>query len=394
VSRSLVVNLFALALVVLVVATVIGLVALWPRRGTIEPPPQLTTRNTEQAEIRSVALVRCPVPGQRGCRRVTFQLESGEDEGSTYSITVTEAPDTLLLTPGDRIRVNRNQLPPGAQIGGVRIDRYSLADFERRAPLYWLTALFATAVIATSRWKGLRALVGLLVSLAVVVEFVVPAILDGRSPSGVALVGAMAIMLVTLALAHGIGVKTLAASLGTAGALLLTMGLASLFTELAHLTGLSSDEAAFLQATVGSISIRGLFLAGVVIAALGVLDDLTVTQSSIVLALRRADPTLGVAGLFRGALSVGHDHIAATVNTLVLAYAGASLPVLLIFSLGGTSFGDAINSEAVAEQIVATLVGSIGLIAAVPITTVIAALLATHVRPDALAAEAHAGHVH
>lgn len=392
-SRSLVVNVLVVALVVIVAATVIGIVALWPRQRTVAPP-QLTRPKTEQAEVRSVSLVRCSVPGQTNCRRVTFGLKSGEDKGSTQSITITESADTLSISPGDHIRVTRNRLPPGAQIGGVRIDRYSLADFERRAPLYWLTAIFALLVIATSRWQGLRALVGLVASLAIVIEFVVPAILDGRSPSGVALVGSLAVMLVTLALAHGLGVKTLAAALGTASALLLTMGLVSLFSELAHLTGLSSDEAVFLQATVGSISIQGLFLAGVVIAALGVLDDLTVTQSSLVLALRRADPTLGFGGLFRGALTVGHDHIAATVNTLVLAYTGASLPVLLIFSLGGTTFGDAINSEAVAEQIIATLVGSVGLIAAVPITTALAALLATRVSPSVLAAESHASHAH
>jgi uncharacterized membrane protein len=394
VSRSLVVNVLVVALIAIVVATIIGIVALWPRERTVPAPPQLTRPKTEQAEVQSVTLARCAVPGQQNCRKVGFKLASGPDKGSTYSITITESADTLDISPGDQIRVARNKLPPGAQIGGVKIDRYSLADFERRAPLYWLTAIFALLVIATSRWQGLRALVGLVASLVIVIEFVVPAILDGRSPAGVALVGSMAVMLVTLALAHGFGVKTLAAALGTAIALLLTMGLVSLFSDLAHITGLSSDEAVFLQTTVGSISIQGLFLAGVVIAALGVLDDLTVTQSSIVLALRRADPKLGFGGLFGGALAVGHDHIAATVNTLVLAYTGASLPVLLIFSLGGTTFGDAINSEAVAEQIVATLVGSIGLIAAVPITTALAALLAARVSPSVLAAEVHAGHAH
>jgi uncharacterized membrane protein len=394
VSRSLVVNVLVVALVVVVAATVIGIVALWPRQRTIPAPPQLTRPKTEQAKVESVALARCSVPGQTNCRKVRFELESGPDDGSRYAITITESSDTLDISAGDKIRVARNRLPPGAQLGGVKVARYSLADFERRAPLYWLTAIFVLLVVATSRWQGLRALVGLVASLVIVIEFVVPAILDGRSPSGVALVGSMAVMLVTLALAHGLGVKTLAAALGTAIALLLTMGLVSVFADLAHITGLSSDEAVFLQATVGRISIQGLFLAGVVIAALGVLDDLTVTQSSIVLALKRANPTLGFGGLFRGALTVGHDHIAATVNTLVLAYTGASLPVLLIFSLGGSSFGDAINSEAVAEQIVATLVGSIGLIAAVPITTALAALLAARVSPSVLAAEADAGHAH
>jgi uncharacterized membrane protein len=196
---------------------------------------------------------------------------------------------------------------------------------------------------------------------------------------------------VTLVVTHGFGPKMLAATLGTSAALLLTLGLASLFIGAAHLTGLSSDEAIFLRASVGEISISGLLLAGMVIGALGVLDDLTVTQASTVLALRRANPGLGFRRLFESAVAVGHDHIAATVNTLVLAYAGAALPVLLIFSLGDTSFGDAVNSEVVATEIVATLVGSIGLIAAVPLTTALAALLAVRLMPGGIADDhAHA----
>ena len=200
-------------------------------------------------------------------------------------------------------------------------------------------------------------------------------------------------MLVTIPLAHGLGVKTLAACVGTAISLVLTLILAESFTGLAHLTGLSSDEAIFLRATAGNdISLQGLVLAGMLIGALGVLDDVTVSQASTVLALQRANPGQHFGALFRGAISVGHDHVAATVNTLVLAYVGASLPVLLIFSFGGTSFTDAINNEAVAEQVVAMLVGSIGLIAAVPITTALAALLATRVRiPAEGQAHAHAG---
>jgi uncharacterized membrane protein len=236
-------------------------------------------------------------------------------------------------------------------------------------------------------------LLGLGGSLLVIVFFIVPAILDGRSPTSVALFGALAVMFATIPLAHGLGAKTVAACLGTAMSLLLVLTLADLFTELAHLTGFASEEAVFLRATSGQLSIQGLLLAGMVIGALGVLDDLTVSQASTVMALRRANPALRFRQLFRSALAVGHDHIAATVNTLVLAYAGASLPILLIFNLGGTSFTDAVNTEAVAEQIVATLVGSIGLIAAVPITTGLAALLALSVEPERLPPD-EAAHAH
>jgi uncharacterized membrane protein len=393
VSRSLVVNLLVLALAIIVVATVIGLVALWPRDRTIEPPGALRNAKTEQADVVSVSATRCPAPGQRGCRRVEVELKSGPDDGERVAMTVFETKEVLPLEPGDRVRVSPNRLPEDAQIGGVKVEPYTFADFERRGPLLWLGLLFAGLVVVLGRWQGLRALLGLVASLVIVVGFVVPAILDGGSPEGVALVGALAVMLVTLGLAHGVGVKTLAAALGTTAALLLTLGLASFFSDLAHITGLSSEESIFLRASVGDVSIEGLFLAGVVIAALGVLDDLTVSQASTVLALRRANPNLAFGPLFRGALGVGRDHITATVNTLVLAYAGASLPILLIFSLAGTSLSDALNSEAVAEQVVATLVGSIGLIAAVPATTALAALLAVRVG-DAALADAHAGHAH
>ncbi len=198
-------------------------------------------------------------------------------------------------------------------------------------------------------------------------------------------------MLLTIPLVHGGGAKSLAACLGTATALLLTLGLADLFTQLAHLSGLTSDEATYLQSTTG-LSVRGLLLAGMVIGSLGVLGDTTVTQASLVIALRRANPELGFTSLVAHAMSVGHDHIAATINTLVLAYAGASLPILIVFSVGGTSFGSAVNGESVAEPIVAMLVGSIGLIAAVPLTTALAALLVLRV-PERSLGSAHV-HAH
>ena len=185
----------------------------------------------------------------------------------------------------------------------------------------------------------------------------------------------------------------MSAWLGTAASLLLAAGLAAAFARIAHLSGFSSDESVYLGATQTQLSLQGLLIAGMVIGALGVLVDLTVSQASTVIALRRANRSLGFSGLFRGALEVGHDHIAATVNTLVFAYAGAALPVLLIFAIGGTSFADAVNGEAVAEQVVATLVGSIGLIASMPITTGLAVLLALRMG-DRQLRDAHAAHAH
>ena len=238
----------------------------------------------------------------------------------------------------------KNPLPPGAQLLGQRISLYQFVDFQRRAPLLWLTLGFALIAILAGRLHGLRALAGLAASLATIVFFVIPAIDQGKPPLQVAAFGAPGVMLLTIPLVHGGGAKSLAACLGTAVALLITLGLGDVFTTLAHLSGLTTDQAIYLQATT-HVSIRGLLLAGMVIGSLGVLGDTTVTQASTVITLRRVDPTLGWAQLVGHATSVGRDHIAATVNTLVLAYVGASLPILVIFGLGNTSFTGAINSE-------------------------------------------------
>jgi uncharacterized membrane protein len=230
------------------------------------------------------------------------------------------------------------------------------------------------------------------VSVLIVVEFLIPALLAGKPAVAVALVSSFAVMLMTIALAHGLGPKSIAAMLGTGASLIATVLLALLFTGLADLTGFSSEEATLLQANDASLSLTGLVLAGMVIGALGVLDDVTVSQASTVMALRRADPTQRARELYRSAVSVGRDHVAATVNTLVLAYVGSSLPILLVFGIGDTAFADTINREAVAEQVIAMLVGSIGLIAAVPVTTALAACLATRLPAEQLAGPA--GHAH
>jgi uncharacterized membrane protein len=392
--RPLLPMLLVAALGVVVAATVIGLIVLWPT-GEGRPVPERSTRvQTEPARVTGLNEVPCRV-GQQVCTRVTVELLEGPDEGRRVSFTTGEAGPAVELDIGDRVRVYRNELPPQARIGGARLDPYTFSDFERGRPLLLLTVVFALLVIAGGRMRGARALLGLGMSLAIVLVFIVPSIVEGNSALEVALIGSLAIMLTTISLTHGLGIKTLAASLGTATSLFLTAALASAFTGFAHLTGLSSDEAVFVRATSGAdISLQGLLLAGMVIGALGVLDDVTVTQASAVMAVKHANPGLGFTPLLRSGLSVGQDHVAATVNTLVLAYVGASLPVLLIFSIGDTPFFDAVNLEAVAEQIVAMLVGSIGLIAAVPVTTALAAALATEISRERLAREQHLGHAH
>jgi uncharacterized membrane protein len=375
------------ALAVLAVATAIGLIALWPGDSDTGAPDRGAT---ERADVVGVSSEGCREIAGPGCRSVEFMLEDGE----RGSLTLPGAELAPEIDPGDGIRVARNELPEGTVPGAPEPEAYAFVDFERRAPLIWLALGFGLLVVVLGRRRGVLSLVGLAISLVLVVEFVVPAILDGRAPLLVALVGALAIMFATITLTHGANVKSAAAMLGTAASLLLTALLALLFVELAHITGFSSEEATLLQGASGrDLSLEGLVLAGMVIGALGVLDDVTVSQASTVMALRRANPAQRLADLYRSALAVGRDHLGATVNTLVLAYAGAALPILLIFSNQGTSFGEAVNRESVATEIVATLVGSIGLVAAVPLTTALAALLASRLPPEVLP-EPEYGHAH
>jgi uncharacterized membrane protein len=367
-----------------------GLVVLWPDGSSDLELDESLRPPTYDGEVVGLEPVRCQSPEAEGCVRVRAQLLGGPDEGRTTEFAAGESTSDPDFAKGDRVRLARNEVPEGSPPG---IDPYSFSDYDRRAPMLWLLLGFAAVVVVFGRLRGLLSLIGLGVSVAVIAAFIVPAILDGTSPLAVALVGSMAVMFATMGLAHGVGPKSVAAALGTAAALLLTAGLAILFTELANITGFSSEEATLLQGVAGELSLEGLVLAGIVIAALGVLDDLTISQASSVMALRRANPAHGVRDLYRGAIAIGRDHVAATVNTLVLAYVGASLPVLLVFSVGGIPFADAINREAVSQQVIGTLVGSIGLIAAVPLTTAIAAALATRGAID-LTAEADHHHVH
>jgi uncharacterized membrane protein len=388
---------FAGIAIAIAIATVVGVAALWPGEVDTQLSEGLTA-SSERAEVTRVSYAACPPPQAGTCGQAEIRLETGPDEGSTSTLTL---GGTLLepqLEAGDQIRVAPSapvpgELPPELrEQAGDASTTYTFSDFERRTPMLWLAIAFAVLVIAFGRLRGALSLLGLGASLAVILIFIVPAILEGEAPLAVAIFGSLAVMLLTIALAHGLGAKSLAAIVGTTASLLLVALLAEVFTDLTHLTGLASEEPALLQLGGVEVSFEGLLLAGMVIGALGVLDDVTVSQASTVMALRAANPSLRFRELYGRALDVGRDHVSATVNTLVLAYVGASLPVLLIFSSGDLGFVDAVNVELVAQEVVAALVGSIGLIAAVPVTTALAATLSRGLPAAALPADA--GHAH
>jgi uncharacterized membrane protein len=280
--------------------------------------------------------------------------------------------DDFRFVPGDQVYILLSLSPDN-------VVRAYYDDYVRTRPLLILFAAFVLSILVLGRWKGLRSLVALAISMLMIIGYVVPHILAGEDPVKVSLIGSMILLGVTLYLTYGWNLKTHASVLSMVISLLLTGVLSLLFVSLARLTGYGDENSLFLmQQSSIQIDPRGLLLGGMIIGALGVLDDLVTSQSAAVVEIHDANPSLGFGEVFRKAMRVGQDHVAATVNTLVLAYTGASLPLLLIFTLGNGSFGYFINSEFLAEEIVRTLVGSLGLVAAVPISTVIAAWLIVH----------------
>ena len=357
----------ALAVVasVLALATLVGIVFL---RARDDPKDRLAGFDLDttfyDARVQTVDPDRRCEAGDTStrCPQAYVRLLEGPDRDSTTLLDLPGGATEVRFSEGDKVVVAASSGPDGRTT-------YAFADRQRKPVLLWLAVAFAIVVVALGRLRGLAALAGLTASLCVLLAFVLPAILVGHDPLLVAVVGSAAIAFLALYLAHGFRPATTVALLGTLASLALTAVLALLFTKLAALTGYSSEEATIVQLAQSSIDLRGLVLAGVVIGALGAIDDMTVTQVAAVGELHRANPSMGRRQLYRSAMRIGRDHVASTVNTLALAYAGASIPLLLLFVLSEQSLGSVANGEVVATEIVRTLVGSIGLVSAVPITT-------------------------
>lgn len=362
----------------LVVLTLIGLALLWPGRD-VEVPPEVGPPSTAvKATVESTTFRPCP-PEQGGeastCQIVGIRLEGGSDAGLTTELVlnVLANPGIPTFDQGDGILVQ----PVGGQVGG-----YAFVDFQRSRPLLLLAGAFAVLVVALARWKGFAALLGLAATLVVLAKFVLPSILDGNDPVAVCIVGASVTMFVVFYVAHGVTVRSSTALVGTLLSLLATGLLAMWATSASRLSGAGSEEALTVNALAGQVDLRGLLLGGIIIGSLGVLNDVTITQSSTVWQLHLADPEAGPVALYRRGMQVGRDHIGATVDTLILAYAGAALPLLIFFSLADRSFGEVITSSLVGEEVVRSLVGAIGLVLSVPITTGLAAVAAAQAPVD------------
>jgi uncharacterized membrane protein len=366
--------LLAVIVVPFGVATAVGLVLLWPTHSSVRVPPELAQPRRAEAVVLTTTPGPCPGSQDQSpdCLLSQVRLQTGRDRGEVVEIEQNGDPDLLKLVPGDRVLLAESPKYVGSG--------WYFEDYARRRPLLVLLAVFAAAVVLLGRWRGVFALVALAFSLLVLIRFMLPSILEGHDPVAVALVGSAVIMFVALYLSHGFNVRTTSAVAGTLISLVITGLLAGGFVHLTDLTGIGSEEGEYLRALAGNVNLRGLLLGGMVVGSLGVLDDVTITQASAVWELSLANRSYGARRLYRAALRIGRDHIASTVNTLVLAYAGAALPLLVLFTLSSQRLGDVLSGELVAEEIVRTLVGSIGLVASVPITTAITAFVATRHR--------------
>lgn len=370
-------------------ATVVGLVALWPSgerhdSGVVEVAAEHPTARVLSATSEACAgenedrLPDGAIPEQVPCTTLRAEVTSGAAAGEVVEVW---APATVRAT----------DLPPGTAIVLVRYlatddepEVWAWYDFSRSLPLGALALAFAAVVIAVAGLRGLRALIGLAMAFVVIGAFLLPALLDGRDALLTGLVASSAIMFVVLYLAHGFSRRTTTALLGTMAGLAVTALLGVIAARTAHLTGISTEDSYRLAVLTGQLdgtALRGLFLAGVVLAGLGVLNDVTITQASAVWELRAADPTASRARLFSGGMRIGRDHIASTVYTIAFAYAGAALPVLLLLEVYRLPLLLTLSSGEFAEEIARTLVGSIGLVLAIPLTTAIAAAVVTTETP-------------
>ena len=389
-------KVIAAILIPFTAAVVVGLVVLWPGGA---PPHERTgvgfDRQTQAATVTKVVSVSCKSVNASGggsigdtstadgtsskqedggsCKKATVRVDAGKDKGRTFT-EIVQPDQSRQLHEGEKVVAAYEPSAP-------KDLQYSVTDVNRKFPMALLAGIFALAVVVVGRLRGVMALVALAVSFLVLTLFILPAVLQGSNPLLVAVVGSSAIMLIALYMCHGLSARTSVAVLGTLVSLCLIGLLGSEFIDWAALTGNTDDSTGLIHGLYPSIDMSGLLLAGVIIGSLGVLDDVTVTQTSAVWELHEANPTMGWRGLYRAGIRIGRDHIASVVNTLVLAYAGAALPLLLLFSIAQSSVAAVANSELVAEEIVRTLVGSIGLVASVPVTTLLAALVVSADRP-------------
>lgn len=393
------------------VLTIVAMLLMWPsgsKEGITFASPYAAAPGVtfDTGKIQAVTQENCtqgtqaPVANGANGANGTNQSSGTQPQGSQCTFASTQpdnggSPVKVVINPdvakshgvkvGDSIRYLNLSRVQGAAAGNGS-PSYVFLDFVRTVPMALLALLYAVVVIAVARWRGFRALLGLAGAYVVMVSFMLPGLVEGKPPLLVALVGSTAIMMGVLYFAHGFSAKTSTALLGTIFGLGITALLAAWATDAANLTGIATSEGATLVNMSDKISLSGIILCGLIISGLGVLNDVTITQSAAVWELYELAPETGARKLFSSAMRIGRDHIASTVYTIAFAYAGAALPILIIVMLYDRPLVDALTSAELSEEVIRTLVGSIGLVLAIPVTTLIAVLVVKATGPRRLAA--------
>ncbi len=362
-------------LIIVGALTVGALLMLWPDGDEVDritgqvsfAAPGVTLPVATVEDVQPV----CDEPGriQETCGNVEVTVDEGAGEGERTTVQIPPEVSESGLASGDRIKLIRTPGSDGAE------PAYSYFGTVRTGPLAVLGLVFAGLVLAVARWRGLFALFGLAFSGLVIWQFMLPALLTGTSGLAVGLAGSAAILYVVLYTTHGFSVRTSTALAGTMVGILVTAGLGVAATSAARVTGIADESGGILTSLTGGLDFQSIFACAIVVAGLGVLNDVTITQSSSVWEIRAAAPTASRAQVFAGGMRIGRDHIASTIYTIVFAYAGTALTLLLILQLYGLPVGDLLTTEEITQELVRTLASSIGLVLAVPLTTAIAALV-------------------
>ncbi len=369
-------RILVVVLIPLAIWTLVGLIVLWPGDISDKVNPDLaggyniegvTFPSARITELKQISCDGLPgsTPGVSDlkCAEAVAKIMEGDDKGLVVSVPLTEAVYSSGVKVGQVIKLTR--VPPMDD----QPAQYQFADFERRVPLIVFTALFAIAVVVVARWRGFASLIGLCFAGFVLVKFMFPALVSGSNPIMIGLIGSSAIMFVVLYAAHGFSARTSTALVGTLFGLILIATLGYAASRWAHLTGVASEEDFVLSAAAPNLRLTSVVICGIIVAGLGVLNDVTITQASAVWEL--ADEGRGQRHLFAKAMRIGRDHIASTVYTIAFATAGASLSVLLLISIYDRPMLQVVQSEQFAGEIIRILVGSIGLVLAVPLTTAV-----------------------
>ena len=367
------------ALTVAGVATLVGLWTLWPDSSQAPhipasaafAAPGVTFPRATVTQVQPACPTKSTPTSVTTCGHIRVRLDSGTEAATQVTVDVPAEVTHSGLHTGDTVQLTRTPATHGQPAG------YTYTTTDRHVSLFWLAALFVVLVVAVARLRGLFALAALAFSGLMIIQFMLPALLAGESGVWTALVGSSAIMFVVLYLTHGPSLRTSTALAGTLAGIGVTAGIGLYAVHASRLTGIPDETGGILSGFVNNLSFPGLLTCGLIVAGLGVLNDVTITQASAVWELRSAAPDLPRRRIFTSAMRIGRDHIASTIYTLVFAYAGASIIVLLLLDIYNRPALDLISNEAIAEEIVRTLASSIGLVLAVPITTAIAAAVAS-----------------